>query len=72
LHANADGEDRKEIARKDPVPEGRKEFSFNVDDGVNLKPYIKEGLKLEADVDGREPPEDRTLKAVVTLRVETL
>lgn len=72
LYANADNQERKEIARSEPVPEGKKEFAFDVDDDVNLKPYIEEGLNLEADVEGRQPESDRTFKALITLRVETL
>lgn len=72
VFADADGLDRKRIAWKDPVPEGKKEFSFEVDDGVNLKPYVEKGMKLQSEVEGSRPPEDRSFKAIIRLRIDTL
>jgi len=70
--ANAEGRDEVEIGEANPVPEGRKRFALDVDSTVDLKPFVERGLQLRTEVEGRPPEEDRTLKALITLRVEIL
>ncbi|MEM1347491.1 MAG: hypothetical protein AAGI01_02975, partial [Myxococcota bacterium] len=60
------------LAEIDPVPDGRTTLSFDVDDTLDLKPYVEEGMRLSTQGEASVPEDDVTLKAVLTLRVRVL
>lgn len=62
----------RQIATLDMIPEGATEVDFAVDDAVDLKPYIEEGIRLTTQGSGEVPEDDTSLKAIVTLTVELL
>lgn len=64
--------ERKQIATIDPVPSGQTEVAFDVDDSVDLKPYIEEGMRLTSSGSGSVPPDNVSLKAEITVRVRLL
>jgi hypothetical protein len=68
----ADGLDTRQLAVRDPVPEGQRSVALDVDDDIDLKPYIEEGMSLQTDASGSQPPDDTSLKVVATLRVKVL
>jgi len=63
---------RQKLAEIDPVPAGVTTLTFDVDDTLDLKPYVEEGMRLSTSGEASVPEDDVTLKAVVTLRVRVL
>ena len=72
IYVNADGQERKQLAILDPVPEGQQRVSFDVDSSIDLKPYIQEGMNLETEATGNKPEDNVSFKAVTTIRVDVL
>jgi hypothetical protein len=72
IHANADGLDKKLVAIIEDVPQDVQSISLNTEDNVNLKPYVEQGMRLEASAEGNVPDDDTSLEAVATIRVEVL
>lgn len=70
--ADADGLSERQIATIDDVPEGRSSIDLDVDETVDLKPYIEEGMTLRTEAEGNIPDEDTTVFAEVTIRVDVL
>jgi hypothetical protein len=72
FYANSENQDRKKLAWREQVPEGKQKLSFEVDSSINLKPYIKDGMTLETEAEGNRPEQDTTIKGVMTLEVRAL
>ncbi|MFW6054034.1 MAG: hypothetical protein ACOC9J_04405 [Persicimonas sp.] len=72
FYANADGLDKRQVAIIEDVPSGQSRISLDTDDSVNLKPYIEEGMRLEAEAEGSVPDDDTTLEAIAAIRVKVL
>ena len=64
--------ERRKIASLADVPTDQTSVDFVIEDGVNLKPYVDEGVRLTIDGSGEQPEDDTSLKSVVTLRVTLL
>lgn len=60
------------IATISDVPQGQTTLSLQTESGVDLKPYIEEGVRLTTSGSGDVPPDDVSLVAVVTLKVQIL
>lgn len=60
------------VATLADVPTGQTSVDFNVIEGVDLKPFVEEGIRLTTSGSGEVPPDDTTLKAIVTIRAEIL
>ncbi len=70
IYANADGLDKKLVAIIEEVPEDKQRISLETKDGINLKPYVEQGMKLQATARGSAPDDDTSLRAVATIRIE--
>lgn len=70
IYVNGDGQERRLLASMDPVPEGEQRLSLEVDDSIDLKPYIEQGLTLEIKATGNQPEDDTSLVAETTIRVQ--
>ena len=68
----ADGQETRQLAVLDPVPEGQTTVALDVDDTIDLKPYIESGMRLETNASGNRPEDDTSLKVVATIRVQVL
>jgi hypothetical protein len=64
--------ERRKIATLADVPEGQTTVDFTVEEDVNLKPYVDEGVRLTIEGSGEQPEDDTSLKSIVTLRVTLL
>lgn len=60
------------VADTQTVPKGVQSLTLAVDDTVDLKPYIDEGLTFTTKTTGTLPPDDVSLRATVTVRVRIL
>lgn len=63
---------RIKIAWLDDVPSDQKLVSFTVDDSIDLKPYVEEGLTLTTEGTGYFPEDDTSFIASTTLRIDIL
>ncbi len=63
---------RQKIAELKDVPTGQRTVDFTIIEGIDLKPYVEEGVRLTTEGSGEVPPDDTSLKAVVTIRVDLL
>jgi hypothetical protein len=72
LFANADGLERKSVAFIDDVPRDTGRISLQTDSGIDLKPYVEEGMRLEAEARASSPDEDTVFQAIATIRVYLL
>ena len=71
--ANAEGKERKQIARFEDIPDNDlRRLELQTNSGVNLKPYIEQGLTLETDGESAAPEDDTAVKGIITLEVEIL
>ncbi|TXD38525.1 hypothetical protein FRC98_06485 [Lujinxingia vulgaris] len=61
-----------ELAWRNPAPEGATDFSLEIEEGVNLKPYIEEGMRLSSDASGSAPTETARFRVFAEFRVEVL
>ena len=61
-----------ELAIRNPIPEGESRFYLDVDDQLNLKPYVEEGLRLQTNVTGSAPSSEARFKVFATFRVRVL
>ncbi|MGM0558006.1 MAG: hypothetical protein ACQEVA_16595 [Myxococcota bacterium] len=68
----ADGQETRQLATLDPVPTGQTTITLDVDDGIDLKPYIEAGMNLDTNASGSRPADDTSLKVVATIRVKVL
>lgn len=68
----ADDLESRQLATLDPVPEGERSVFLNVDDEIDLKPYIEAGMQLDTNASGSRPADDTSLKVVATIRVKVL
>ena len=72
LKAESSKKDARRFAWKNDVPKGVQQFDLQVDDTVNLKPYIEQGLTIVTEANGSPPGEDTTFNAVISLQVKAL
>lgn len=72
VYVNAEGQERQQLATREPVPEGQQSVALEVDDSIDLKPYIEAGMQLETDASGSQPADDTSVKVVATIRVRVL
>jgi hypothetical protein len=72
INVTADGQQARQLATLDPVPDGQSTISLNVDDDIDLKPYIEAGMNLQTDASGSRPADDTSLKVIATIRVRVL
>lgn len=72
FYASAEGMDKRQVAIIEDVPNGQSRISLDTDDNVNLKPYVEEGMRLEAEAEGSVPDDDTTLEAIATIRVKVI
>jgi hypothetical protein len=72
IYANADGLDKKRVAIIEDVPQDKQRISLDTDSGVDLKPYVEQGMRLEATAQGSVPDDTTSLEAIATIRVEVL
>ena len=63
---------QRKIAEITSVPDGQTTLDFMVEEDVDLKPYVEEGARLITKGSGEIPPDDTSLKAIVTLRITLL
>ena len=63
---------RVKIAWLEDVPADQKEVAFTVDEAVDLKPYVEEGVTLTTEGSGSFPEDDTSFIAVTTLRIDVL
>ena len=63
---------RVKVAQLSPVPKGKQRVSLKTESDLNLKPYIEEGVRLTTRGQGTVPPDDVSLVALVTMRVQLL
>ncbi len=73
--ASADpGSDLEEvvIANLESIPEGVDELELETDSEIDLKPYAEEGIVLTTSGAGSVPPDDVSVRGIVTIEVETL
>lgn len=61
-----------QIAVSDPVPQSQNRFHLEVQDDVDLKPYVEEGLRLRTNASGSAPADDVVFKVYATFRVQIL
>ncbi|MBA2662143.1 MAG: hypothetical protein H0U74_07595 [Bradymonadaceae bacterium] len=60
------------LAWIDTVADGRRELFLKVDDGIDLRPYIEEGMRLKSTVKGSAPRNDVSMKVFAKLDVHLL
>ena len=74
IESTRDGSDLPavELAWRDPAPEGATDFALEIEDGVNLKPYIEEGMRLSSDAAGSAPDQTARFRVIADFRVEVL
>lgn len=72
LFANADGLERQPVAFIDEVPRDAGRISLETNSGVDLKPYVEEGMRLEAEARASSPDQDTAFQAIATIRVYVL
>ena len=60
------------VADTQTVPKGVQSLTLDVDETVDLKPYIDEGLTFTTQTTGTLPPDDVSMRATVTVRVRIL
>jgi len=60
------------IATISEVPKGQTTISLQTESNIDLKPYIEEGVRLTTSGSGDVPPDDVSLVAIVTLKVQIL
>ena len=61
-----------QIATLRDVPSDAMRVEFDVDDSIDLKPYIEEGIRLTTKGSAEVPEDDTSLQALVTLTVDVL
>ncbi|RDV38861.1 hypothetical protein DV096_08685 [Bradymonadaceae bacterium TMQ3] len=61
-----------ELARRAPAPEDTARFALEIAEGVNLKPYIEEGMRLSSDASGSAPSATARFRVIAEFRVEVL
>ena len=72
FRADAEGKKEKKVAWKNEVPDGKQSFKLQVDDSVNLKPYVEKGMKLKTEASGKKPEDDTSMRAIIPLQVKAL
>lgn len=60
------------IAHVTDVPQGKTVLPLSIEAGIDLKPYIEEGVRLTTSGTGTVPPDDVSLVAEVTMQVKLL
>lgn len=73
FYVEADGEPRVRVAHKEGIgalPAGTTAIDLEVDPGVELKPYVSKPMTLSAEVTGKPPAQDTTIKSTATVRVD--
>ncbi|RAL21632.1 hypothetical protein DL240_12300 [Lujinxingia litoralis] len=59
-----------DLAWRDPAPEGAGSFELEVAEGIDLKPYIEEGMRLNSAASGSAPDDDARFRVFAEFRVE--
>ena len=72
FYVDADGLERRKLAWRDSVPEGKQRLSMQVDDSIDLKPYVEKGMTLETDAEASPPEDDTSIKGEITIWVKAL
>ena len=62
----------RELAWSDPVPEGEDRFHLDIDEGLDLKPYAEEGLRLRTNASGSAPDDDAKFTVTAEFRVDVM
>lgn len=62
----------RQLAIRNPIPDGQQQFYLDVNDELNLKSYVEAGLRLRTNVSGSPPSSDATFKVFATFRVRVL
>lgn len=72
-HIRVDADDQEEqlLAWKDDIPE-EDSFFLDVDDDLDLKPYVESGMDLRTRVSGDQPNNDARFRVYATFRVQVL
>lgn len=60
------------LASSSPVPEGQSQFFLDIEDDLDLKPYIESGMRLRTNASGSAPSSDAVFKVFATFRVQVL
>jgi hypothetical protein len=58
------------IASKNPVPEGLTTLDLEVDDTVNLLPYLEQGHKILCEIAGFPPTHDTSYDGTIVIHVK--
>lgn len=67
----AEGEERVEIARLDPVPMGESVVELEVDGSVELRPYVvADAMTVTTEASGTRPEDDTTVDAHLSFDVD--
>jgi hypothetical protein len=61
-----------EIASRDDFPAGFATLPMNVNAGVDLLPYVEEGMRITTSADGIVPPDDVQVGGDVTVTIHAL
>lgn len=72
FYVDSENQERQRLAWLTDVPQGKQTLDLNVDDSINLKPYIEEGMSLKTSAEGTPPDDDTSIKGEVTIWVKAL
>lgn len=72
IEVDSDSEPKRELAWRDPVPEGQSRFELDIDEELDLKPYAEEGVTMTTSVSGTTPDDDARFKVYATFRVHVV
>ncbi len=71
IDVDANSQDRRQLATREGIP-ADDSFYLDVDDDLDLKPYVEEGMDLLTEVEGSQPDEDAVFRVYATFRVRVL
>jgi hypothetical protein len=69
--AEAEGLDKVQVASLASVPKGKRTLELEIDEDVDLQPYVvAPSMRMSSHIEGKRPDEDTTVTATVTLDVD--
>lgn len=71
FYVETQGAPKAVLARLPAVPAGAKELTLEVEEGLELKPYVvAPSMRITSEVKGTRPDQDTTVRADLTLEVD--
>ena len=71
IDVDADGQSREILAWQDDIP-AESSFTLEVNDELDLKPYVEAGMDLFTEVEGSAPARDARFRVYATFEVDVL